>query len=137
LAQLTGGEQGPAIVPFRGDYFQLRPERRDLVRGLVYPVPDPRYPFLGIHLTRMVNGEVLVGPNAALAFAREGYALGTVVPRELLATLRWEGFRRMARQHWRTGLSELRRSASRRAFVREAQRYVPELTADDVVRGPS
>ena len=137
LARMTGGEESPAIVPFRGDYFKLRPDRRHLVRGLVYPVPDPRYPFLGIHLTRMVGGEVLVGPNAALAFAREGYALRTVVPGELMRTLRWRGFRRMARQHWRTGLTELRRSASRRAFVAEAQRYVPELTAQDVVRGPA
>lgn len=137
LAQMTGGEPGPAIIPFRGDYFRLRPERRHLVRGLVYPVPDPRYPFLGIHLTRVVNGDVLVGPNAALAFAREGYRLRDVAPAELARTLRWPGFRRMARQHWRTGITELRRSASRRAFVREAQRYVPALTADDVVRGPA
>ena len=137
LAQMTGGERGPAIVPFRGDYFLLRPDRRYLVRGLIYPVPDPRYPFLGIHLTRMVSGEVLVGPNAALAFAREGYSIRTIVPAELAQTLRWPGFRRMARQHWRTGLTELRRSASRRAFVQEARRYVPELTADDVVRGPA
>ena len=137
LARMTGDEASPAIVPFRGDYFQLRPGRHHLVRGLVYPVPDPRYPFLGVHLTRMVHGEVLIGPNAALAFAREGYSLGTVAPRELLHTLRWPGFRRMARQHWRTGLTELRRSASRRAFVAEAQRYVPELRAEDVVRGPA
>jgi (S)-2-hydroxyglutarate dehydrogenase len=137
LATLTGDDPSPRIVPFRGDYHRLRPERVDLVRGLVYPVPDPRYPFLGIHLTRTVHGEVLVGPNAALAFAREGYRLTDVDPRQLAATLRWAGFRRFAAQHWRTGLAELRRSASPGAFLAEARRYVPTLTEEDLLPGPS
>jgi L-2-hydroxyglutarate oxidase LhgO len=137
LATLIGEPADPQIVPFRGDYFVLRPERRGLVNGLIYPVPDPRYPFLGIHLTRRIDGEVLVGPNAVLAFAREGYHRATVRPGELGRTLAWRGFRRMARQHWRTGAKELYRSFSKAAFVREARRYVPALRSDDVTRGPS
>lgn len=134
VAALTGDDPDPRIVPFRGDYFRLRPERRYLVRGLLYPVPDPRYPFLGIHLTKRVDGEVLVGPNAVLAFAREGYRLGTIRPRDLWDAVRWPGFRALARRHWRTGLGELRRAVSRRAFVHEAQRYVSDLRPEDVVR---
>lgn len=137
LAQLSSGAPDPRIVPFRGDYWMLRPERRELVRGLIYPVPDPRYPFLGVHLTRRIDGEVLVGPNAMLAFAREGYRMGDIRLPELADTLRWRGFQRLARRHWRTGVSEMHRSLRRRAFVREAQRYVPDLRPEDVVRGPS
>ena len=137
VAALSGDDPNPRIVPFRGDYFRLRDSRRDLVRGLVYPVPDPAYPFLGIHVTRTVDGQVLLGPNAALAFAREGYHLRDVVVADVVDTLGWPGFRRLARRHWRVGAAELLRSASRRAFVRQAQRYVPELRVADVVRGPS
>jgi L-2-hydroxyglutarate oxidase LhgO len=137
VARLTGEDSDPRIIPFRGDYWLLRPEKRDLVRGLIYPVPDPRYPFLGIHLTRRVDGEVLVGPNAVLATAREGYTLGTVKGADLRETLAWPGMRRLAQAHWRTGAKEILRTASRRAFVAEARRYVPELTASDVVRGPA
>lgn len=137
VAALTGEDPSPRIVPFRGDYWLLRPERRGLVRGLIYPVPDPRYPFLGIHLTKRVDGEVLVGPNAILATAREGYRPSVLKAAELRQTLAWPGFHKMARQHWRTGAKEVLRSASRRAFVAEARRYVPELTAGDVVRGPA
>jgi (S)-2-hydroxyglutarate dehydrogenase len=137
VAELTGEDPSPRIVPFRGDYWLLRPSRRNLVRGLIYPVPDPRYPFLGIHLTKRIDGEVLVGPNAVLAGAREGYGLSVVRPGELRQTLAWPGFHAMARQHWRTGAKEILRSASRRAFVAEARRYVPDLTAADVVRGPA
>jgi (S)-2-hydroxyglutarate dehydrogenase len=137
VAALTGDDADPRIVPFRGDYYLLRPPRRQLVRGLIYPVPDPRFPFLGIHLTRRIDGEVLVGPNAVLAFAREGYRLGTFDRHDLWETLAWPGFRRMARRYWRVGLAEMWRSASRKAFVAEARRYVPELAADDVVKGPS
>jgi L-2-hydroxyglutarate oxidase len=137
VAALSGDDDDPRIVPFRGDYYVLRPDRRHLVRGLIYPVPDPRYPFLGIHLTRRVDGEVLVGPNAVLAFAREGYRLSTVDRRDLWQTLTWPGFRAMARQHWRTGAREIWHSASRAAFVGQARRYVPELRPGDVVRGPS
>jgi L-2-hydroxyglutarate oxidase LhgO len=137
VAALAGDGDDPRIVPFRGEYYLLRPERRDLVGGLVYPVPDPRYPFLGVHLTKRVDGEVMVGPNAVLALAREGYRWTDVDPSDLWATLAWPGFRRFAGRHWRTGLAELRGSLSRRRFVAAARRYVPELSAADVVRGPS
>ncbi|WP_116437365.1 FAD-dependent oxidoreductase, partial [Frankia sp. CcI49] len=134
---LTGEDSSPRIIPFRGDYWLLRPERRGLVRGLIYPVPDPRYPFLGIHLTKRVDGEILVGPNAVLATAREGYTLGTFDRGDLRQTLAWPGFQKMARTHWRTGAKEMLRTASKRAFVAEARRYVPELRSADVVRGPA
>lgn len=137
VAAMAGGEADPRIVPFRGEYYLLRPDRRDLVRGLVYPVPDPRYPFLGVHLTPRVDGEVMVGPNAVLALAREGYRWGTASARDLREAVAWPGFRRFVRRHWRTGVQEMRGSVSRRRFVDAARRYVPELTVDDVVPGPS
>ncbi|MBW3602746.1 MAG: L-2-hydroxyglutarate oxidase [Actinobacteria bacterium] len=137
VAEASGDEAGPRIVPFRGDYFRLRADRRDLVRGLIYPVPDPRYPFLGVHLTLRIDGEVLVGPNAILATAREGYRIRDVDARELLRTLAWPGFHRLARTHWRTGASEVVRAMSKRAFVAAARRYVPELRGRDVVRSAS
>lgn len=137
VARLAGDVPAPRIVPFRGDYYRLRRDRRGLVRGLVYPVPDPRYPFLGVHLTRTVDGDVLVGPNAFLAFAREGYTFATVRPRELWDAVSSRAFRRLAREHWRTGVGELRRSVSRRAFAAEARRYVPALRAEDLERAPS
>jgi len=123
------------IVPFRGEYYMLRPDRRALVRGLIYPVPDPEFPFLGVHLTRTVHGDVEAGPNAVLAFAREGYRLGRVSPRELAGTLAYRGFWRMARRYWRTGTYEMYRSLSRAAFARALQRLVPELTSADLTRG--
>ncbi len=137
LAALAGDGRDPAIVPFRGEYYLLRPQRRQLVRGLIYPVPDPRYPFLGIHLTKRHDGEILVGPNAVLALAREGYRWRNVRVKDVWDTLRWPGFRRFAVRHWRTGASELVGSLSKRAFAGAAARYVPELTAADLVRGPS
>jgi L-2-hydroxyglutarate oxidase LhgO len=137
VARLAGDGADPRIVPFRGEYYLLRPERRDLVRGLVYPVPDPRYPFLGVHLTLRVDGEVLVGPNAVLAMAREGYGWATIRPADLAETLAWPGFVRLALRHWRTGVREVVGSVSRRAFVTAARRYVPELTTADVVPGPA
>ncbi len=137
LAVLAGDDPDPRIVPFRGEYHLLRAERRELVRGLVYPVPDPRYPFLGVHLTKRVDGEVLVGPNAVLALAREGYRRRDVSAADLRDVLAWPGFRRFARQHWRTGVRELDGSMRKRAFVAAARRYVPELRAADVVPGPS
>jgi len=136
VAAMAGDEADPRIVPFRGEYYLLREERRSLVRGLVYPVPDPRYPFLGVHLTPRVDGEVMVGPNAVLALGRQGYGWGKVSPRDLAEVLAWPGFRRFARQHWRTGAREVLGSLSRRRFVAAARRYVPELTVDDVVPGP-
>lgn len=135
LAGLVGDSPVPRIVPFRGEYFALRPDRRHLVNGLVYPVPDPRYPFLGVHLTPRVDGEVLVGPNAVLALSREGYRRRDVSPADLRDVLAYAGFRRFARQHWRTGITEMRGSLSKRAFVAAAQRYVPDLQVADVVPG--
>jgi L-2-hydroxyglutarate oxidase LhgO len=134
VSRLAGDEPGPAIVPFRGEYYRLRPESTGLVRGLIYPVPDPRYPFLGIHLTRRVDGTVEIGPNAVLALAREGYHRRAIVPADAWETLRWSGFRRLARTHWRTGIRELHGSLSRRAFIAAAQTYVPELSTRDVER---
>ena len=133
LAQLAGAAADPRIVPFRGGYLRLRPERRELVRGLIYPVPDPSLPFLGIHLTRRVDGEVLVGPSALLAGARDGYSLSTFRGVDVRDTVTWPGTWRMARRWWRTGLSELRLAASRDAFAAEARRCVPELRAQDLM----
>ena len=133
LARLAGDDDAPRIVPFRGEYYALTPEKRALVNGLVYPVPDPRYPFLGVHLTPRFDGEVLVGPNAVLALAREGYRWRDVSPAELAAIARFPGFRRFARQHWRTGLAEMRGSLSKKAYTAAARRYVPELTVEDMV----
>ena len=135
VARLAGATPDVRIIPFRGEYYFLRPERRHLVRGLIYPVPDPEFPFLGVHFTRTVHGDVEAGPNAVLAFAREGYRFATVRPGELVGTLAYRGFWAMARRYWRTGLYEMYRSLSRRAFVRALQRLVPELRAEDVTRG--
>ena len=137
VAELAGDAPYPRIVPFRGEYYLLRPERRHLVRGLVYPVPDPRYPFLGVHLTPRVDGEVLVGPNAVLALAREGYRRTDVSLADLREIATADGFRRFARTHWRTGVREMAGSLSTRRFVAAARRYVPELTVQDVLPGPS
>jgi len=135
LARLAGATTDVRIIPFRGEYYMLRAERRALVRGLIYPVPDPEFPFLGVHLTRTVHGEVEAGPNAVFAFAREGYRFGRVSPRELAATLAYRGFWRMARRYWRMGTFEMYRSLSKGAFVRALQRLVPELRPEDVERG--
>jgi (S)-2-hydroxyglutarate dehydrogenase len=137
LAQMSGGAAEPRIVPFRGDYLKLKPARADLVRGNIYPVPDPALPFLGVHFTPRMDGSVWLGPNAVLAFAREGYALRDVDVGELAGTLAYPGFRRLAARFWRTAAGELYRDVSRRAFVAALQRYVPELSADDCVAGPS
>jgi len=137
VARLAGDDDGPDIVPFRGEYWKLVPERSGLVNGLVYPVPDPRYPFLGVHFTKRIDGSVDLGPNAVLALAREGYRRRDVDPRAVLAMLRRPGFRRMAAGNWRAGARELRGSLSKRAFVDEARRLVPAVRAADVVRAPS
>jgi (S)-2-hydroxyglutarate dehydrogenase len=137
LARLAGHEGDPRVVPFRGEYYELAEARRGLVNGLVYPVPDPRYPFLGVHLTKRVGGGVLVGPNAVLALAREGYRWRDLRPADLAETLAWPGFRRMAARHWRTGVREVVGSLSRRAFCNAARRYVPDLRPADLVRARS
>jgi L-2-hydroxyglutarate oxidase len=132
LAVAAGANPDPRIVPFRGAYLRLVPERRHLVRSLIYPVPDPSLPFLGVHLTKHIDGEVLVGPTALLALARDAYRLGAVRRRDLLDTLAWPGTWRMVARFWSTGVAELRNAALRSAFVRAAARYVPELQAGDV-----
>lgn len=119
-------------MPFRGEYQALVPERRHLVRNLIYPVPDPQFPFLGVHFTRGVDGTVEAGPNAVLALARDGYRWSRIVPRDLLGTLTDPGFLRLAARHWRMGMGEVVRSWSRRAFVRALQRLLPELRVGDV-----
>jgi L-2-hydroxyglutarate oxidase len=133
LARLTGGPASPKIVPFRGKYYTLHPKARGLVRGLVYPVPDPAFPFLGVHLTKQVDGNVWAGPNAVLAFAREGYRARNVNPRDLWETMSYGGFRALARQYWRVGLAELRGDMSKRAFARALQRLVPAVRAADLL----
>lgn len=137
LARLVGDSPAPWIVPFRGEYYRLVPERRGLVRGLIYPVPDPAYPFLGVHFTSRIDGGVDIGPNAVLALAREGYRWGDVEVRDVLELLGARGFRRLARRHWRMGIKELHGSLSRRAFLAEAQRFVPELSPEDVEPAPA
>ena len=137
LAVAAGAPPDPRIVPFRGAYLRLRPDRRHLVRSLIYPVPDPALPFLGVHLTRHIGGDVLVGPTALLAGAGDAYRMRRIRPRDLAATLAWPGTWRMARRWWRTGLAELGYALSRTAFVHAAQRYVPELRPEDVLPGPA
>jgi L-2-hydroxyglutarate oxidase len=135
LAELAGDGPDPVIMPFRGEYYALKPERRNLVNGLVYPVPDPRYPFLGVHVTPRVDGEVLIGPNAVLALAREGYTWGRLSIPDMLEVAGSPAFWRFARQHWRTGIKEMRGSLSKKRFIAAARAYVPELGDDDVVPG--
>lgn len=135
LAEMAGDGPDPVIMPFRGEYYALKPHRRGLVNGLVYPVPDPRYPFLGVHVTPRVDGEVLIGPNAVLALAREGYTWKNVSPADLAGVARTPAFWRFARQHWRTGIREMYGSLSKKRFVAAARAYVPELSDHDVVPG--
>ncbi|MCL8014473.1 MULTISPECIES: L-2-hydroxyglutarate oxidase [Streptomyces] len=132
VARMTGDEPGVRIVPFRGEYYSLA--RPELVRGLVYPVPDPAFPFLGVHLTRGIDGDVHIGPNAVPALAREGYGWGVVRPSEVGGTVAWPGAWRMARRHWRYGAGELRRSVSKGAFTEAVRRLLPAVTSDDLVR---
>jgi len=136
LTRMMGIDPGVMMVPFRGEYYSLRPECR-LVRGLIYPVPDPQFPFLGVHFTRRIGGEYEAGPNAVLAFAREGYRMRDVNVRELSRIVSWPGFWAMARRHWRIQVYELYRSISRRVFLRALQKLVPELRDEDLAPGGS
>ena len=133
VARAAGAEVPARIIPFRGEYYRLKPDKSYLVKGLIYPVPNPSFPFLGVHCTRMMDGSVHLGPNAVLAFSREGYHKTTVNLRDLAETLTYRGFWRLAARHWRDGTHEMVRSFSRAAFVRSLQRLVPAITEDDVV----
>ena len=135
VAGMAGAKPDVQIVPFRGEYYMIRPEKRHLVRTLIYPVPDPEFPFLGVHFTNTVHGEVEAGPNAVLAFAREGYTFWKIRPWELGHTLTYSGMWHMARKYWKTGGYEMYRSLSKNAFVKALQRLVPEIRSDDIERG--
>jgi L-2-hydroxyglutarate oxidase LhgO len=137
ICRMAGDDPGVMIVPFRGEYYDLVPERASLVRALIYPVPDPRFPFLGVHFTRRISGKVDAGPNAILALAREGYRHTNISVRDLASSFLFPGFWRMARRHWRSGLDEWHRSLSKAAFVRALQRLLPEVKEDDLVPGGS
>ncbi len=135
VSRMAGDDPQVMIVPFRGEYYDLIPERASLVRGLIYPVPDPRFPFLGVHFTRRVNGTVDAGPNAVLAFRREGYRRTDFNLRDLASSLSFPGFWRMGAKNWRSGLDEFHRSFSKAAFVRALQRLVPDVQSTDLVPG--
>jgi (S)-2-hydroxyglutarate dehydrogenase len=137
VARMAGDDPGMMLVPFRGEYYDLAAARQELVRGLIYPVPDPQYPFLGVHFTRRIQGNVDAGPNAVLAFRREGYRFRDFDLGEAMEVFMDAGFRTMARRHWRNGLSEFRRSLRKREFVRSCQRLVPAVRMEDMTPGGS
>jgi L-2-hydroxyglutarate oxidase LhgO len=137
LAAAAGDTPAPEIIPFRGEYLRLRPHAANRVRRLIYPVPDPRYPFLGVHLTPRVDGTADLGPNAVLALAREGYRRSDVTWDELSRLARSKAFRRLARQHWMTGVREMRGSLWRPAYLAEASTYLPWIQPGDVMSGPA
>jgi (S)-2-hydroxyglutarate dehydrogenase len=133
VATAAGVATSAQIVPFRGEYFELVPGKRHLVKNLIYPVPNPAFPFLGVHFTRMIDGSVHAGPNAVLAFAREGYEKSDVNLAEFVETLSYGGFWRLAKKHWRHGANEMWRSLSKAAFVRSLQSLIPEVQPEDIV----
>ena len=135
VARMAGDDPGMMLVPFRGEYYDLAETRKYLVRNLIYPVPDPRYPFLGVHFTRRIHGKVDAGPNAVLAFRREGYRFRDFDTGEAMEIFSDSGFRAMARMHWKNGLAEFRRSLSKRQFVRGCQRLIPEVRMEDMSAG--
>ena len=136
MAQLTQREPiGLQIVPFRGEYFKIKPEKQHLVKNLIYPVPDPNFPFLGVHFTRMIHGGVEAGPNAVLAFGREGYKKSDVNLKEFFETLAWPGFQKVAAKYWQMGLGEIYRSFSKSAFTKALQKLIPEVQEDDLIEG--
>lgn len=137
VTKMSAGEAPAQIIPFRGEYFELKSEAWHLCKALIYPVPDPGFPFLGVHFTRMIDGGVECGPNAVLAFAREGYHLTDINARELWETLTYPGFRKLAGRYWKTGSGEIWRSASKRAFVKALQRLVPEIQAEHLEKAPA
>jgi (S)-2-hydroxyglutarate dehydrogenase len=135
VARMTEQRLDLQIIPFRGEYYELRAEKQHLVNNLIYPVPDPNFPFLGVHFTRMIGGGIEAGPNAVLAFRREGYKKSDFDSRELLETLRWPGFQKVARKYWRTGMGEYYRSFSKAAFTKALQKLMPELRQEDLIPG--
>lgn len=137
LARMTGGKSDPKIVPFRGDYLILKPEKRYLVKGNIYPVPDPAFPFLGVHFTPRMNGDIWLGPNAVLAFAREGYHFSTINVADVLESVTYSGFRKLATKNFSIGVGEMYRDIVRPAYVKALQRYIPELQVEDTLPGPS
>jgi L-2-hydroxyglutarate oxidase len=134
VAALSGGPVPARIVPFRGEYYELPAGRRHLVRNLIYPVPNPDFPFLGVHFTRMLDGSIHIGPNAVLALRREGYRWSAASPRDLAQTLAYRGFWRLARTYWREGAAEMRRSLSRRQFAAAARELLPDIADTDLQR---
>jgi L-2-hydroxyglutarate oxidase len=135
LASLTENRLDIRIIPFRGEYFRISENKKHLVRNLIYPVPDPEFPFLGVHFTRMIDGNIEAGPNAVLAYAREGYRKSDFNFNEMAGTLSWPGFRKIAGKYWRTGLGEIKRSYSKQAFTKALQRLLPEITSGDLMPG--
>jgi L-2-hydroxyglutarate oxidase len=133
IAEMAGEKPDTRIIPFRGEYFMLKPEKRGLVRNLIYPVPDPNFPFLGVHFTRMIDGGIEAGPNAVFAFKREGYEKADVDLVELFESLTWPGFQKVATRFWKTGMGEFYRSFSKTAFTKALQKFIPEVQEDDLV----
>jgi (S)-2-hydroxyglutarate dehydrogenase len=137
VAELAGAKPGARIIPFRGEYYELRPDRCWLVRNLIYPVPDPQFPFLGVHFTRSIDGSVHAGPNAVLSFKREGYFRTSFDMRDFLGTITYGGFWRLAAKHARSGVEEIYRSFNKKAFVRRLQKLVPAICEEDLVTAAS
>ena len=135
IARLTAEKLNLKIIPFRGEYYQLKKEKEYLVKNLIYPVPDPAFPFLGVHFTRMISGGVEAGPNAVLAFQREGYKKTDLKISELAETLAWPGFQKVAFKYWQTGFGEMYRSFSKAAFTKALQKLLPEITKEDLEPG--
>lgn len=133
VAELAGEETDTKIIPFRGEYYMLKPEKRHLIKNLIYPVPDPNFPFLGVHFTRMIHGDVEAGPNAVFAFKREGYHKSDVDLEEMFESLAWPGFQKVAAKYWKTGIGEFYRSFSKAAFTKALQRLIPEVQEDDLI----
>lgn len=133
IARMAGLDLDFRIVPFRGEFFKLAPERGQIIRHLIYPIPDPALPFVGVHLTRMIDGSIKIGPNAVLARAREGYGKAEISCRDLADTLSYPGFWKLAGRHWKSGITEMRNSLSKAAYLELARRYCPSLTLDDLV----
>jgi (S)-2-hydroxyglutarate dehydrogenase len=137
IAGLTNKEIDTRIIPFRGEYYMLKPEKRALVKNLIYPVPDPNFPFLGVHFTRMIDGGVEAGPNAVFAFKREGYHMSDVDAKELFESLAWPGFRKVMAKYWKTGMGEFYRSFSKAAFTKALQKLIPDVQEDDLIPAES